>query len=213
MGLGSKVNHKRENLVAATLAPHQQTVGTAPPFIHQAIDSTASLVKAFAETLNLSRLPAPEPSVFNGDLLNYTDWKASFIALIDSRCSSPSEKMHYLRRYVGGDVRKVLENCLLQNNAAAYDEAWDVLNQSYGDLFSVGQAFWERLFSWPKISSNDSKGIQDLAGFLRSCRATMHHVPSLQSLNNSHESQRIITRLPDWMISRWNRIIFAAIKN
>ena len=114
---------------------------------------------------------------------------------------------------MGGDVRKVLENCLFQNNAAAYDEAWDVLNQRYGDLFSVGQAFRERLFSWPKISSNDSKGIQDLAGFLRSFRVTMHHVPSLQSLKNSHESQRIITRLPDWMISRWNRIIFAAIKN
>lgn len=34
-----------------------------------------TLVKALTETVNLNRLPVPEPNVFNGDPLQYMEWK------------------------------------------------------------------------------------------------------------------------------------------
>ena len=40
----------------------------------------------------------------------------------------------------------------------------------------------------------------------------MSMVSGLQSLDSCHENQRVISRLPDWMISRWNRLVFAAVK-
>ena len=34
--------------------------------------------KMLAESINASRLPAPEPTIFNGNPLDYPSWKASF---------------------------------------------------------------------------------------------------------------------------------------
>ena len=76
-------------------------------------DPTTTLVRAFTDSIGFNRLPAPEPAVFSGDQLGYASWKASFLALIESKCTSPIEKMHYLRRYVGGEVNPVLESCFL----------------------------------------------------------------------------------------------------
>ena len=175
-------------------------------------DNATALVKAFAETMSLNRLPAPEPAVFTGDQLSYTDWKSSFEALIEGKCASPIERMHYLRRYIGGGLRQVLDSCFLLNTESAYADAWSALDRRYGDPFSVGQAYREKLFSWPKIGSTDSEGIRCLADFLQSCKAAMSVVPGLQSLDSCHENQRIISRLPDWMVSRWNRLVFTAVK-
>ena len=175
-------------------------------------DNTAALVKAFAESMSLNRLPAPEPAIFTGDQLSYIDWKSSFVALIEGKCTSSIERMHYLRRYIGVGVKQVLDGCFLQNTESAYADAWSALDRRYGDPFSVGQAYREKLFSWPKIGSADSEGIRRLADFLLSCKAAMSVVPGLQSLDSCHENQRIISRLPDWMVSRWNRLVFTAVK-
>ena len=64
-------------------------------------DNSDALV-LLAESLGMNRLPAAEPSVFTGDIISYMGWKASFMALIDSRCSSSTDNMHYLSRYIGG---------------------------------------------------------------------------------------------------------------
>uniref|UniRef100_A0A0S7EZV3 PPUP6964 n=1 Tax=Poeciliopsis prolifica TaxID=188132 RepID=A0A0S7EZV3_9TELE len=45
-------------------------------------DSATVLAEAIAESINVSRLPVPEPPVFNGDPLRYKDWKMSFQTLI-----------------------------------------------------------------------------------------------------------------------------------
>ncbi|XP_062600914.1 uncharacterized protein LOC134262527 [Saccostrea cucullata] len=47
-------------------------------------DSTTSiLAKVFADSVNLNRLPIPEPSVFTGDPLRFVEWKTAFHALIE----------------------------------------------------------------------------------------------------------------------------------
>ena len=120
--------------------------------------------------------------------------------------------MHYLRRYIGGGVRQVFDSCFLLNTESAYADAWSAWDRRYGDPFSVGQAYRDKLFSWPKIGSTDSEGIRRLADFLLSCKAAMSVVPGLQSLDSCHENQRIISRLPDWMVYRWNRLVFTAVE-
>ena len=50
-------------------------------------DNSDALI-LLAESLHMNRLTAAEPPVFTGDIISYMDWKASFMALIDSRCSS-----------------------------------------------------------------------------------------------------------------------------
>ena len=45
-------------------------------------ESTTELVKVLADALSANRIPVPEPSVFSGDPLKYSDWKLSFQILI-----------------------------------------------------------------------------------------------------------------------------------
>jgi hypothetical protein len=47
-------------------------------------DSLAHLTKAFTEQIYMSRLPAPEPSVFNGDPIQFPGWLTAFKLLIET---------------------------------------------------------------------------------------------------------------------------------
>ncbi|XP_061127414.1 triadin-like [Syngnathus typhle] len=56
-------------------------------------DGTSDLVKVLASALSTSRIPVPEPTVFSGDPLSYSDWKLSFQTLIDQKNIPNKEKI------------------------------------------------------------------------------------------------------------------------
>lgn len=88
--------------------PHNATQGR-PAAGSDSRDTTTALAEAIAESINVSRLPVPEPSVFTGDPLRYKDWKMSFQTLIGRKNIPVNEKVYYLRKYVGGAARKAVE--------------------------------------------------------------------------------------------------------
>ncbi|KAJ8411165.1 hypothetical protein AAFF_G00171710 [Aldrovandia affinis] len=168
-------------------------------------DSTAALVRAFAESISASRLPVPEPATFNGDPLRFNDWKVSFQTLIDRKNIPVEEKIYYLRKYIGGPAKKAIESYFLLGTGSAYHAAWAILEERYGNPFLIAKAFRDKLDAWPKISSKGSVELQELADFLRSCEAAMSQIRGLEVLNDCNENQKILVKLPDWLTSRWNR--------
>ncbi|KAJ8361824.1 hypothetical protein AAFF_G00418650 [Aldrovandia affinis] len=168
-------------------------------------DSTAALVRAFAESISASRLPVPEPATFNGDPLRFNDWKISFQTLIDRKNIPVEEKIYYLRKYIGGPAKKAIESYFLLGTGSAYHAAWAILEERYGNPFLIAKAFRDKLDAWPKISSKGSVELQELADFLRSCEAAMSQIRGLEVLNDCNENQKILVKLPDWLTSRWNR--------
>ena len=101
------------------------------------------VTKTLAEQAFLSRLPPPEPSVFDGDPLRYPSWKAAL----------SSETIHYLKKYLSGSVREVVENYFLSSSEDAYDEARNLLEQRYGDPFVVWNAFRDKLAKLAQITA------------------------------------------------------------
>ncbi len=168
-------------------------------------DSTTALARALAESINISRLPVPEPAVFNGDPLRYKDWKMSFQTLIDRKTIPVNEKIYYLRKYVGGPARRAVESYFLLGTEAAYYASWDTLEERYGSSFVIAKAFRDKLTSWPKIGTKDSAELQEFSDFLRGCEAAMLQIKSLEVLNDCSENQKILSKLPDWLTARWNR--------
>ena len=81
------------------------------------------LVKSFTDQVNLSRLPAPEPNIFTGDPLKSPGWKSDFTMLIEQRKVPPSERIHYLERYVGGAAREAVENYFILTSDSAHEDA------------------------------------------------------------------------------------------
>lgn len=168
-------------------------------------DSTTALARALAESVNISRLPVPEPSVFIGDPLKYKDWKMSFETLIDRKNIPVNEKLYYLRKYVGGPARKAIESYFLLGTDTAYLAAWNILEERYGSSFVIAKAFRDKLTSWPRIGPKDSAELQEFSDFLRGCEAAMFQIRNLEVLNDCSENQKMLSKLPDWLTASWNR--------
>ncbi|XP_049419820.1 uncharacterized protein LOC125880984 [Epinephelus fuscoguttatus] len=165
------------------------------------------LTQAIASSFALSRLPVPGLTTFTGDPLKFIDWKVFFMALIDQKPLPVSEKMLYLKSYLAGEARRAVEGFFYRNSEDAYKGAWPVLEDRYGSPFIVQKAFRERLMKWPKIAANDPRALREFADFLLGCAETMPHVKGLSILNDCEENHKLLQKLPEWLVRRWNRIV------
>ena len=118
------------------------------------------VVKLLAETQNQTRLPLPEPEIFTGDPLQYPIWVKAFETLIEGRAIKPSERLHFLGKYVKGEAKEVVESFLLLDSEDAYDKAKETLKKRFGDPFAVATTCRKKLEIWPKIQPNDSTGLR-----------------------------------------------------
>ena len=75
------------------------------------------------EQLYISRIPVPEPPVFSGSPLEYAAGKSAFEILIENKRIPPTEKIHYLKRYLTGKARECVEGLFLFSTEEAYREA------------------------------------------------------------------------------------------
>ena len=90
-------------------------------------------VQTLYKQLNSSRLLAPEPSVFTGDPLHYPSWKKAFDTLISTRAIPDEERLHYLKKYLGGDAKSCVEDYFLLVTPNAYEDACKLLDSRFGD--------------------------------------------------------------------------------
>ncbi len=187
-------------------ATRPSTVASSAP-----VDVT-SLAQAIQDSIAINKLPTPEPTVFNGNPIDFVEWKNSFMSLIDGKKISPADKLHYLKRYVGGAAHKCLEGTFYRSDSDAYSDAWSKLNQRYGQPFTIQRAFREKLSNWPKIQSKDAEGLRNFSDYLNTCVQAMPHVKGLNILNDCEENQKLVRKVPDWIASGWNRQVTARLR-
>ena len=164
------------------------------------------IAEAIATSVNANRIPVPEPCIFMGDPLEYPDWKVSFCALIENKGISDQEKIHHLKRYLGGPAREAVSGYFLLKGDA-YNQAKNVLEMRYGSSFAITEAFRDKLDQWPRVQAKDAKSLRKLSDFLNQCSAAMTDIKGLEILNDNRENRKILKKLPDWIITRWSRIV------
>lgn len=162
-------------------------------------------MKDLAEAILANGLPIPQPTVFNGDPLKFRHWKLSFQMLIERKNIQTTEKLFFIQRYVGGGAKEAIECNFIIDSGDAYQAAWNLLQETYGNPFVIAKAFRNKLYSWPKIASRESGDLRKFVDFLRSCESAMSHNESLKVLNDVIENQKLSAKLPDWLCTRWNR--------
>ena len=162
-------------------------------------------IEALTRTMTLSRLPIPEPPVFTGDPLQYPDWISSFTSLIECRGLPPAEKIHYLKRYLGGPAKEAVSGFFLLRSENAFEQAKLILEKRFGNRFDISEAFRTKLESWLKIQARDLRGLQHLSDFLQQCVVAKAEIPELHILDDSREIKKVAIKLPPHMVHRWNR--------
>lgn len=136
--------------------------------------------------------------------MKYNDWKLSFETLIDQKNIQDKEKIYYLRQYVSGPANKALNGYFLLGTASAYVAAWEILEERYGNPFTIAKAYRDELHAWPKMGPKDSFELREFVDFLHSCEAAMISIKALEILNDCNENRKILSKLPDWLTARWN---------
>ena len=154
------------------------------------------------------RLPAPEPIVFTGDPLKYPGWKTDFTSLTEQRKVPPTERIHYLKKYLGGAAKEAVENYFLLASDNAYQEAKKLLDERFGAAYVVGNALRYKLESWPKIANRDANALQRFSDFVKQCETAMGTIGTLKCFDDDRENRNFLARLPDWLVTRWARIAF-----
>ncbi|KAF0313873.1 Relaxin receptor 2 [Amphibalanus amphitrite] len=109
------------------------------------------LAMTSSEQAQRDRLPQIEPSVFRGDHTTFHMWLKAFEAYIEARCSSPSERLHYLGHYTAGDARNSILGFLQLSSEDAYMQAKKRLTDRYGNAFITANEFKKRLYKWPEV--------------------------------------------------------------
>ena len=176
--------------------------GTSAVMSGNADQSILDLAMVLADQVSISCLPPPEPSIFNGDPLKYQGWKSAFQTLIEHRKIPANEKMHYLKKYLGGQVREVVEQYFLLSSDDDYEEAKSLLDDRFGNSFVVANAYREKLDKWPKINVRDGTDLQKLADFLRQCHTAAESIGHMSILNDEMQNRKLLIKLPDWLVTR-----------
>ncbi|XP_068221310.1 uncharacterized protein [Palaemon carinicauda] len=165
------------------------------------------LANLFAARQRKDNLPAKEPEVFSGDLLKYPQWKASFITLIEYKTDDAAERLYYLGKYTDGQAKTAIDNLISFGTQEAYDKAWKILHDRFGNKFIVADTFRSKLEGWPKITINDGPGLRKFSDFLEHCKTAMGIIKYLAILNDPKENKLMLQKLPAQIAERWNCIV------
>ena len=152
-------------------------------------------------------MPVPTPKVFSGNPIEFVNFKRSFKLLIENKGISPEEKIYYLQQYVVGEAREAIAGRLYGISEADYQCAWQTLETRFGHPFKIQEAFRERVDKWPKVGPKDGHAMQAYADVLRSCLDAKQYMKRLGVLDDCKENQKMTSKLPDWAIIRWSRIM------
>ena len=168
---------------------------------------TNGIAEAISSAITMSRLPPPEPFVFEGDPMVYPDWIIAFEGLIDSKPGGSVEKLHYLRRYVSGKAKEVVNGYFLIQNSDAYDKAKQALKKRFGNPYTIAEAFRSKIELWPKISSKNGEELRAFSDFCQQCLTAMESLPELKILDDNRENKKMLQKVPEWVSRKWVRYV------
>ena len=92
---------------------------------------------------------------------------------------------------------------LLLETTEAYKQAKKILSDRFGNPFLVANAYRKKIGEWPKIPPND--GARQFSDFLVLCQTAMRTVKYLNVRDDPDENQRMVQKLPRYLIDRWSR--------
>ena len=154
-------------------------------------DAGDQFIQTLKNLVISSRRPLSEPSVFNGDPLEYAVWKSEFNSFVEEHSINAAEKIHSLKKYTSGRARECIEGYLCVFSDASYTEARDMLDKRFGDRFVVTFAFREKLEKWPKIGDKDHQALQKFSDFLKHIQSNLTELNTIDVLDDPKENYKI----------------------
>lgn len=104
-------------------------------------------------------------------------------------------------------TRTSREGTFYLNSDEAFERAIGLLEKRYGDPFLIAEAFRSKFKHFPRITTKDSFLLRKYADLLQQCLTASGKIKDLEILNDCRENRKLLTRLTDWLIQRWGRLV------
>ena len=151
----------------------------------------------------LKRVQIP---VFAGDKKTYQNWKAAFLACIDSAPATAEYKPLQLWQYLSGEALKVIDS--LGHSATAYEAAKQRLERKYGGKRRQIAIYLEELEQFPQIRSGNAKDVEDFADLLDIAMINLEEAGQHYELGDGSLYTKLQCKMPEEMLARYHRWIF-----
>ena len=110
----------------------------------------------------LRRIQLP---VFTGDKRSYRNWKAAFMACVDTAPPTGEYKLLQLRQCLSGEALNVIES--LGHSAAAYEADKERLERRYGGKRRQVAIYLKDLDKFLRIRPGNTKDLEQFVGLLK----------------------------------------------
>ena len=184
---------------------HQEAKTSDSPRKSTVEDPLTRLADILSQRRLQDTLPLPEPEIFSADLLHYPVWLKSFETIIEGQTEKVSQRLYYLGKYMAGNPKEGISGLLLLETEDAYKQARKILSDRFGNPFLVADAYRKKINEWPKIPPNDGASLRKFADFLIHCQTATNTVKYLRVLDDPDENQRMVRKLPRYLVDRWSR--------
>lgn len=162
------------------------------------------MVKLVQKSVDNHSIAPAEPSVFDGNTLDYPRWKTRFTLLVINKDFTPQQKLIYLEKYLSGRALKCVQGYFMLNTPQSFDRAMQLLDSRFGDPFVVADTFRDKLEAWSKVPPNDGEALRDYSDFLQQCVLAMESISQLSKLDDPREIKRFVNTLPRHLIGKWS---------
>lgn len=112
----------------------------------------------------------------------FSFWKLSFEIIIDRKNIQDKEKIYYPRH-----AKKVLDGSFLIGTESPYVAAWEILEERYGNQFTIAKSYRDKPQTRPKMGPKDSFWLGEFV------EGAMVHIKALEMVNDCNENRKILS--------------------
>ena len=158
------------------------------------------------ESLMHTRLPDLTLPKFDGNLLNWLEFKDSFHSVIVSSNRLPNvDKFHYLKECLSPEAFLTISNIPVSNDN--FDIAWSTLCARFDNTRLIANNHIDKLFDPPSLERNDAASLQHFVDHFQSNCNALQQLDLDVPLSDLLISKLILDRLPPHHIREWETAI------
>ena len=148
----------------------------------------------------VKRLEIP---VFTGDKARFAEWKAAFIACVDSAPATPEYKFLQMRQFLGGEALKVVAS--LGYSSRGYSAAKARLERRYGGQRRQIALYLEQLEQLPPIRAGNASEMQQYADLLDVAVINLQDAGQQAELGAGSFYTMLLKKLPESLLPHYYR--------
>ncbi len=152
--------------------------------------------------------PKADIEKFGGNPMNYNRFLRQFNSRVTANTDSYEELLNFLMQFTTGEAHRIVSGYSHLNAERGYVAALEEMEERYGDVDVVAQAYVKRAMDWPVVKQGSARALDDYSIFLRECQFAVESVEAARVLEYSENLKLLVRKLPFYMHDKWRSIVY-----